>query len=366
MVRLYFPETTPTIRYIHTDSNDAERYRKERDQCYAERDACHTKLKAFETEIGELKAVIQQTKTAIEMNELLILKLRLSNEEAAVDSPERKHISKTEQALKECQEALKRRPRTDIPGAEEHLDKMEVRRRALETVFEAIDEHEIHNRNELEDLLRREDSLTKIDESFLQGLERLAGLLNQQTVTEPPLSPLEPPLSPLEPPLSPLESPLSSLEPTFAVTRPWNCDNVVIDALPPGWDRYHIIGDGNCQFRCIAKCVYSDSDDRHPEVRKVVMDYMEGHADDFRGFVEDNEDWSSYTQRMREDKTFGDHLTLVAAARVYNVNFVTFKNENGRYHVTCTRSEYGQPVTAEYWLYLANTHYDLLTDTPRV
>lgn len=370
MTRLYFPQNAPTIRYITRDSDDATRYRNERDQCYVEREACRTNLKAFETEIGELKEVIQHTKTAIEMNELLISKLRLFNEEGTVDL---ERLSNIDQALFDCKDALNRRPPTVIPGADEHLDKMELRRRALETVFEAIDEYGINNRDELEALLMREDSLSSTDARFLRGLERLAGLVVQASdpppfspTLESPVSPVESPLSPVESPLSPVESPVSPhiesplkpLESAVAQT-PWNCKTVVINELPRGWHIHKVTGDGSCQFRCIATCLYSDTE-KHFEVRTKIMDYIESQWESFSPFVEG--EWSDYIIRMRRKYEYGDHLTLAAAAGLYNVNFVSFKQDSGRVNVTCTRPESGGPVNAEFWFYLDGVaeHYDVL------
>lgn len=84
--------------------------------------------------------------------------------------------------------------------------------------------------------------------------------------------------------------------------------------------------DGNCLFRSLSDQLYFDYGSRHLEIRDDVVDYMEGHKDDFVVFLvlddkdsndEDAADFESYCNEMRNDGTWGGNLELVAASRMY-------------------------------------------------
>lgn len=217
MVRLYFPDNAPEIRYVYKDSNeDASRYKKERDQCYAERDECRTNFKSVEADREaqaqrvkaleeQLEAVILKTKNAMEINDLLVQRLRIAfsggaEDEAmaeiwgrmeevrenansldprSVDFEGQKgkldgemdklaqqlntlqqqrnaKLLDNEKALRDCQEALGKGgeiPTGGLPGAAEHIDKMVARQQALTAVFDALKEKNIRSRDNLEELL---------------------------------------------------------------------------------------------------------------------------------------------------------------------------------------------------------------------
>ena len=75
-------------------------------------------------------------------------------------------------------------------------------------------------------------------------------------------------------------------------------------------------GDGNCQFHALAggSRMFKPTDYR--ECRKVAVQFMRMHAQQFAGFA--GEDTLEYFERMEKDGEWGDHLTLVAYARAAN------------------------------------------------
>eukprot|EP01064_Diplonema_japonicum_P012632 TRINITY_DN20032_c0_g1_i2.p1 TRINITY_DN20032_c0_g1~~TRINITY_DN20032_c0_g1_i2.p1 ORF type:complete len:347 (+),score=77.67 TRINITY_DN20032_c0_g1_i2:72-1112(+) len=74
--------------------------------------------------------------------------------------------------------------------------------------------------------------------------------------------------------------------------------------------------DGHCQFRSVAFFVKKDQD-RYKEVRKEVVTYLKRHHEIYSNFVET--DFPDYCHKMQETKQWGDHVTLVAAANLYNL-----------------------------------------------
>lgn len=82
-----------------------------------------------------------------------------------------------------------------------------------------------------------------------------------------------------------------------------------------GMRERRVRGDGNCQFRALADQLWQQ-EDRHREVRQATIAQLRRRADLYSPFVPD-EEYSSYVQRMSLDTTWGDHLTLQAAADVF-------------------------------------------------
>jgi len=76
---------------------------------------------------------------------------------------------------------------------------------------------------------------------------------------------------------------------------------------------------GNCQFEAIGDQLDVSAD----VVRQQVVNYMRNNASKFEQFHIANElCWTDYLHKMTDTSTFGDNLTLQAAAFVYRVTFV--------------------------------------------
>ena len=78
-------------------------------------------------------------------------------------------------------------------------------------------------------------------------------------------------------------------------------------------------GDGNCQFRAFADQLFKSAA-RHEEVRKAAIKQLRLHAEAYRSFVPD--DYKAYVDTMARDGTWGDHLSLQAAADAYGVRLM--------------------------------------------
>lgn len=82
---------------------------------------------------------------------------------------------------------------------------------------------------------------------------------------------------------------------------------------------YFMEPDGNCLFRSLASQALDDAE-RHAEIRAKVMDFEEAQPDHFRLFIEDDEPFDDYIERMRRDGEWGGHPELFAAAQVLGVD----------------------------------------------
>eukprot|EP00878_Enallax_costatus_P012281 GHUV01012828.1.p1 GENE.GHUV01012828.1~~GHUV01012828.1.p1 ORF type:complete len:186 (+),score=61.13 GHUV01012828.1:835-1392(+) len=76
-----------------------------------------------------------------------------------------------------------------------------------------------------------------------------------------------------------------------------------------------IVGDGNCQFRAIADQLYG-TQDRHVEVRQQVVQQLCSHPERYRDYV--TTDYEQYVSSMSQPGSWGDHVTLQAAADVFD------------------------------------------------
>ena len=84
-------------------------------------------------------------------------------------------------------------------------------------------------------------------------------------------------------------------------------------------------GDGNCQFEAISGQLASLGIHRTPQmVRNEIIGYLTEHSTDQDGWPlhlwMHDESFCGYLSRISRDKEYGDHLTLRAAADLYNVN----------------------------------------------
>lgn len=73
-------------------------------------------------------------------------------------------------------------------------------------------------------------------------------------------------------------------------------------------------GDGNCQFRALSDQLYHSSS-HHGELRQQVVKQLRSTPEVYKGFVDD--DFGSYCHQMGKNGTWGDHITLQAAADAY-------------------------------------------------
>eukprot|EP00392_Amoebophrya_sp_AT5.2_P019676 g20624.t1 len=175
-------------------------------------------------------------------------------------------------------------------------------------------------------------------------------------------------------------------------------DVLVAKLFAYGLRERDVEGDGNCQFRALSDQLYG-TEKHHATVRTKVVTQLERGGEFYKHFVagvtsftssttrgttttsasapasNDPDDvFSLYLVRMSEDKEWGDHVTLQAAADAYDceIRLVTSYDEDAV--VTISPLQYGnrsddgqrgpgrRPVL---WLaFWAEVHYNSLEDDP--
>ena len=95
-----------------------------------------------------------------------------------------------------------------------------------------------------------------------------------------------------------------------------------------------ITGDGNCLFRAIADQICSNEHQFHA-MRETLCDFVEASRDDFEPFIEDDEPFDDYLDRMRQNGEWGGNFELAAAVQCFGVNIVVHNFQAPRYQLTC-------------------------------
>lgn len=83
--------------------------------------------------------------------------------------------------------------------------------------------------------------------------------------------------------------------------------------------------DGHCFFRSLADQLEGDTGN-HRLFRKNITDYMAEHKEVFEPFLEDEEDWDVYLNRMKADAWAGN-LELQAASMLLRVNIRIYQED---------------------------------------
>ena len=120
----------------------------------------------------------------------------------------------------------------------------------------------------------------------------------------------------------------------ITATTPTSHDDKVLDGLQLMKERLQFLklrmiemdDDGNCQFRAISYELYG-TQSLHLYVRRKIIDHMKEKCHSFSLYVGDEEEWYEYLQQMSLDQTWGDELTVCAAAQVFNVNVHVITSE---------------------------------------
>jgi hypothetical protein len=113
-------------------------------------------------------------------------------------------------------------------------------------------------------------------------------------------------------------------------------------------------GDGNCQFRALADQLFRDQE-RHAEIRAAVVAQLRRDREAYSVFVP--EDFDSYVREMSRATTWGDHITLQAAADAYGVAMCVISSYKDNFVIeiqpTAKRSE--RVLWISFW---AEVHYN--------
>ena len=130
-----------------------------------------------------------------------------------------------------------------------------------------------------------------------------------------------------------------------------------------------MVDDGNCQFRGFAYEIYG-SQNYHFLVRQSIVAYLQQNSNHFSFYLGDIDAWNSYIQKMSEDRTWGDEITLAAASQLFRVNIHVLTTDSDNW-LLCydgrdsTHSASSADETRDlYLVYISPIHYNVLSLPP--
>lgn len=142
----------------------------------------------------------------------------------------------------------------------------------------------------------------------------------------------------------------------------------------------HIIGDGNCLFRCLSQHLFN-SQDKHQVVRELVCNFEKENASTFEVYLTPNQSQSihEHVQLILKNNSWGTQVELIAAATYFQVPIYVYeylpssrsgkwtcvKPINNRKHLNCTTvtSIFDEQfnISSHFELYhTKDVHYDCI------
>lgn len=114
--------------------------------------------------------------------------------------------------------------------------------------------------------------------------------------------------------------------------------------------------DGNCQFCALSDQLYR-SPSHHKLVRQQVSQHLKRNSEDFKEFVP--EDFDKYCTEMSKKGTWGDHVTLKAAADCFGVNIwlLTSYPQSAVLEINGKQQNTDHTIYLSFW---AEVHYNSL------
>lgn len=119
-------------------------------------------------------------------------------------------------------------------------------------------------------------------------------------------------------------------------------------------------GDGNCQFRALADQLYG-SQDHHAALRQQVVQQLQLENGRYRPFVPGS--YEGYLKAMATDATWGDHVTLQAAADALGVRIHVISDYLKEAYIEVLPQEMKSQKVLNlcFW---AEAHYNSLEEIP--
>ena len=114
-------------------------------------------------------------------------------------------------------------------------------------------------------------------------------------------------------------------------------------------------GDGNCLFRSVSDQM-DNTEKNHKMYREMCLTYMKNNPDEFSPFIEDDETFDKYLERMGEDGEWGGNLEIYALSKTLNANFYIYIHKHPMYIV----NNFEHPKKNILLTYHEGKHYNSL------
>ena len=114
-------------------------------------------------------------------------------------------------------------------------------------------------------------------------------------------------------------------------------------------------GDGNCLFRSVSEQV-EGNEHNFQEYREKCVNYMKENKDDFAPFIEDDEPFDKYVERMSQNGEWGGNLEIYALSKILEANFYIYILDQPMYIV----KNFEKPKKNIMLTYHEGKHYNSL------
>lgn len=108
-----------------------------------------------------------------------------------------------------------------------------------------------------------------------------------------------------------------------------------------------VANDGNCFFRAVSDQLYG-TEQSHQKLRQRACDYMIRHKESFHHFVDDEQSFDDYVNKMRTDGIWADHLELQAISMACKVNIRVHQSGKPSYDIKNHRSRNSPVIHLSY------------------
>ncbi|CAG9464397.1 unnamed protein product [Pedinophyceae sp. YPF-701] len=112
--------------------------------------------------------------------------------------------------------------------------------------------------------------------------------------------------------------------------------------------------DGNCMFHAVADQL-EGADGCAGDVRAAVVARLREQKEVLQFFIEDDEDYDAYCDRMAREGQWGGHLELQVISEVYGVNIIVHQHGERPWEI---RNHEGPGVRTLHLAYEGGQHYD--------
>jgi len=118
-----------------------------------------------------------------------------------------------------------------------------------------------------------------------------------------------------------------------------------------------MLDDGNCQFRAMAQELYA-AQDHHGVVRRAVVEHLRQNPNKYAPFFGAGE-WKEYLRKMAALRTWGDEITLRAAAETFNVRIHIISSTETNWYIKYEpESGLGDGARNLFMTYVSPIHYN--------
>ena len=114
-------------------------------------------------------------------------------------------------------------------------------------------------------------------------------------------------------------------------------------------------GDGNCLFRSVSEQIEGD-ENNHQIYRQKCVEYMKENKDEFSPFLEEDEPFDTYIEKISKDGEWGGNLEIYALSMALEANFYIYIHEQPCYVV----KNWDNPKVNIMLTYHSGNHYNSL------